>query len=68
MKHAVPVLSDEDAQLVAGVRAREIRALAKAITLIESNRADHRVRAQQIVNRLLPETGHVMRIGLQCAM
>lgn len=64
MKHAVPVLSNEDAELVAGVRAREIRALAKTITLIESNRADHRARAQQIVNQLLPEARHVMRIGL----
>lgn len=67
MNHAMaasPLLSDEDATLVAGVRARQIRALAKTITLIESSRADHQLRAQQIVNTLLPETGHGVRVGI----
>ena len=54
---AAYLLSDQDAALVAGVRARQIRALAKTITLIESSRADHQARARQIVNTLLPETG-----------
>lgn len=70
MKHslaATSLLSDEDAALVAGVRARQIRALAKTITLIESSRTDHQVRAQQIVNALLPETGHTVRIGISGA-
>ncbi len=61
------LLSDEDAALVAGVRARQIRALAKTITLIESSRADHQARAQQIVNALLPETGHLIRVGISGA-
>ncbi len=61
------LLSDEDAALVAGVRARQIRALAKTITLIESSRADHQARAQQIVNTLLPETGQLIRIGISGA-
>jgi LAO/AO transport system kinase len=64
---ATSLLSDEDAALVAGVRARQIRALAKTITLIESSRADHRARAQQIVNTLLPETGHLIRVGISGA-
>lgn len=67
MKHtmaATSLLSDEDATLVAGVRARQVRALAKAITLIESTRPEHQARAQQIVNRLLPETGHRIRVGI----
>lgn len=70
MKHtmaATSLLSDEDAALVAGVRAGQIRALAKTITLIESSRADHRTRAQQIVNSLLPETGHWIRVGISGA-
>lgn len=46
--------------LVAGDR----RALAKAITLIESSRSDHRVSAQELLGRLLPQTGHSIRIGI----
>lgn len=61
---ATSLFSDEDAALVAGVRARQVRALAKTITLIESARADHQARAQQIVNTLLPDTGHRIRVGI----
>ena len=40
------------------------RALAKAITLLESTRADHRVRADDLLNALLPRTGNAMRLGI----
>ena len=40
------------------------RALAKAITLLESTRADHRLRADAMLNALLPETGKAMRLGI----
>lgn len=40
------------------------RALAKAITLIESSRSDHRAAAQELLGRLLPKTGHSIRIGI----
>ena len=40
------------------------RAVAKAITLLESTRADHRVRADQLLNKLLPATGKSFRLGL----
>ncbi len=40
------------------------RALAKAITLIESSRSDHRAAAQELLGRLLPQTGHSLRIGI----
>jgi LAO/AO transport system kinase len=40
------------------------RAMAKAITLLESSRADHRVRADDMLTQLLPHTGHCLRIGL----
>jgi LAO/AO transport system kinase len=40
------------------------RAMAKAITLLESSRADHRVRADDMLTQLLPHTGHSLRIGL----
>ena len=40
------------------------RAMAKAITVLESSRADHRVRADDMLTQLLPHTGHSLRIGL----
>lgn len=51
-------------QLAEGVLARERRALAKAITLIESTRADHQAAAQRLLGRLLPATGSSARIGV----
>ena len=52
-----------DAALVAGVRAGDRRAIAKAITLIESPRPDHRRRADALLDALLPATGRALRIG-----
>ena len=40
------------------------RAIAKAITLLESTRADHRARADALLNALLPYTGTAMRLGI----
>lgn len=48
------------AQLKQGNR----RALAKAITLIESTLESHREQAQALLNNLLPETGNSLRIGI----
>ena len=56
--------SEQDAALVVGVLARQRRALAKAITLIESSRADHQARAQKVLETLLPQTGKAIRIGI----
>ena len=53
-----------DQTLVDGVLAGQRRALAKAITLIESTRADHQQRAQQVLNALLPKTGGAIRVGI----
>ena len=41
-----PVLDTADRALVDGVLARRLRPLAKAITLIESQREDHQARAR----------------------
>jgi len=38
--------------------------LARAITLIESSRADQEQMAQELLNRLLPHTGRSIRVGL----
>lgn len=40
------------------------RALAKAITLVESKLNEDRNRAQEILNELLPSTGKSLRIGI----
>jgi LAO/AO transport system kinase len=57
-------LCAHDQELVEGVLARRTRPLAKTITLIESVRADHRARAQRVLERLLPHTGRSIRIGI----
>jgi len=57
-------LVPDDETLAAGVRAGQRRALAKTITLLESTRADHRARADALLNHLLPDTGHGMRLGI----
>ncbi len=40
------------------------RALAKAITLCESTRPEHRARADALLNALLPHTGQALRLGI----
>jgi LAO/AO transport system kinase len=57
-------LSPVDLALVHGVRSGDRRALAKSITLLESTRSDHRLRADQVLNTLLPLTGKGMRLGI----
>ncbi len=39
------------------------RALAKAITLVESSRADHQAEAQELLADILPHTGKSVRLG-----
>jgi LAO/AO transport system kinase len=67
--HPVPELGqsgvdDLDKALVDGLLAGNRRALAKAITLVESTRAEHRQRAERLLDALLPHTGRTMRIGI----
>ena len=40
------------------------RALAQAITLIESTRADHRVAASALLEQLMPHAGNSIRLGI----
>ena len=58
------VLDAADQHLVDGVLAKQRRALAKTITLIESTRADHQRRAQKVIGALLPHTGKAIRVGI----
>ncbi|MDJ0946840.1 MAG: methylmalonyl Co-A mutase-associated GTPase MeaB [Kiloniellales bacterium] len=50
--------------LAAGVLAGDRRAVARAITLIESTRADHRREAAKLLEALLPRTGRSIRLGI----
>jgi LAO/AO transport system kinase len=40
------------------------RALARAITLVESTRDDHRIAAKDILKRLIPHAGKSIRLGI----
>jgi len=51
-------------ELYEGVLAGNTRALARSITLIESQRHDHREVADQLLTKLLPHSGKSLRIGL----
>lgn len=53
--------------LAEALRAGDRRALARAITLVESRRADHREQARVLVDALLPHTGRAMRVGISGA-
>ncbi len=57
-------LTDEDRALADGVTAGNRRALAKAITLIESLRPEHQQRAEALLDALLPHTGRSIRLGI----
>ena len=50
--------------LVAPLLAGDRRALAQAITLIESTRSDHRVRADALLAEVLPHSGRSVRLGI----
>jgi LAO/AO transport system kinase len=54
----------QSSDLAAGIRAGDRATLARAITLIESKRADHRQTAHLLVQELLPLTGNAVRLGI----
>ena len=57
-----------DSALLEGVlhgdAAQQRRAIAKAITLLESTRADHRAQGDELLTALLPHTGKAFRLGI----
>lgn len=60
MPRPLPTPEDLADRLVAGDR----RALARAITLVESARDDHRALAEALLERIMPQTGASLRIGV----
>ncbi|WP_293786797.1 methylmalonyl Co-A mutase-associated GTPase MeaB [uncultured Aeromicrobium sp.] len=50
--------------LVEGVRAGQRGAVSRAITLVESRRADHRAAARELLIQLAPDAGGAVRVGI----
>ncbi len=49
---------------IEALKSGNSRALAKAITLVESKKLEHRAQAQQLLEAVLPQTGNSIRIGI----
>lgn len=59
-----PVDGGSTDELIAGIRDGDRRTLARAITLVESTRADHRRQAVDLLEAVLPATGDSVRVGI----
>lgn len=57
-------MSPSVAELAAAVRGGDRSGLARAITLVESTRADHRQLAQELLLELMPEAGSAVHVGI----
>ncbi|MGH6684180.1 MAG: methylmalonyl Co-A mutase-associated GTPase MeaB [Pseudolabrys sp.] len=60
----MPSRAPKSSDLATGIRAGDRAMLARAITLIESKRPDHRKSAHRLVQELLPLTGKAVRLGI----
>lgn len=58
---------NEAVTLAQGVRSGDRRALARAITLVESTRPDHRLEATRLLDLLIADTGRAIRVGISGA-
>ena len=56
--------SPEGSPVAGAIRRGDRSALARAITLVESTRADHREQAQRLLLELMPEAGSAMHVGI----
>ena len=52
------------AEYVEGVLNKDISVLARAITLVESSKAEHQEISKQIIEKILPHTGKSVRLGI----
>jgi LAO/AO transport system kinase len=52
------------ASIAAKIKSGDRAALARAITLIESKKPEHRAQAQELLRTLLPLTGKAIRVGI----
>ena len=56
--------NDTVEELAAAVRGGDRAALPRAITLVESTRADHHEKAQRLLLALMPASGNAHRVGI----
>src|ERR1700728_1273164 len=61
---APPYPASDVERLAQGIRAGDRTVLSRAITLIESKRADHRRTAAALTQAVLPMTGKAVRVGI----
>jgi len=61
------VAAESTETLAQAVREGDRRALARAITLVESTRPDHRAAASELLECLMPHTGKSVRLGISGA-
>jgi LAO/AO transport system kinase len=59
-----PPAAPDIAALKSGIRSGERSVIARAITLIESRRADHQKAGRELVQHLLALTGNAFRVGI----
>ena len=57
-------MSTDSVSLARGIRGGDRSVIARAITLIESRRADHQKAARGLLQELLPLTGTAVRVGI----
>lgn len=57
-------MSPSVSELADAIRRGERSALARAITLVESTRADHREKAQELLLELMPDAGKAIHVGI----
>ena len=55
---------DPAGELAEAIRRGDRAALARAITVVESTRADHREQAQRLLMELMPTAGSAMHVGI----
>lgn len=51
-------------ELLEGIRSGNKRLIAKAITLVESKKAEHRQQAEELLKEVMPFTGNSIRVGV----
>jgi LAO/AO transport system kinase len=57
-------MSSDVAAQAEAIRSGDRAALSRAITLVESTRADHRDQAQRLLLKLMPDAGKALRVGI----
>ncbi|WP_265426564.1 methylmalonyl Co-A mutase-associated GTPase MeaB [Chryseobacterium sp. YIM B08800] len=55
-------ISTED--FIDGIKSGNKRLIAKAITLVESTKSEHRNQAEELLKKILPLTGNSVRVGI----